>query len=118
MLGMSQDTLGKEIGVTFQQVQKYERGVNRVGSSRLYDFARILNVPVGYFFEDFSGENINYVDGFAEDEETSYQEEYLDSKETLALIRAYYKIKDTSIRRKVLALIKAMGPSGEADKED
>lgn len=114
MLGLSQDSLGKEIGVTFQQIQKYERGVNRIGSSRLYDFSRILTVPVGYFFEDFSGEDAA---GFAESDVGEYEAETLDSKETLSLIRAYYRIKDQAIRKKVLGLIKAMGPADSASDE-
>ncbi len=111
ILGMSQELLGKEIGVTFQQVQKYERGVNRVGSSRLYDFSRILNVPVGYFFDEFVPANSN--NGFAEDRASGFEVDKMDSKETLALIRAYYKISDPLIRKKVLSLIKAMGPVSE-----
>ncbi len=111
ILGMSQDLLGKEIGVTFQQIQKYERGINRVGSSRLYDFSKILKVPVGYFFEDIENENTS---GMAEDKnEYEAVPENLDNKETLSLIRAYYKISDPSVRKKVLTLIKAMGPNEE-----
>src|SRR5262245_60680126 len=117
VLGMSQDHLGKEIGVTFQQIQKYERGVNRIGSSRLYDFSRILTVPVGYFFEDFSGQNAAAIPGFAEGDKGAYEAETLDSKETLSLIRAYYKIKDSAIRKRVLSLIKAMGPADDS-KDD
>ncbi len=110
MLGMSQDHLGKEIGVTFQQVQKYERGINRIGSSRLYDFSKILGVPVSYFFEEFNpASEAKAGRGFAE-ESASFETEKLDDKETMALIRSYYKITDPDIRRKVLSLIKAMAP--------
>ncbi len=115
MLGMSQDHLGKEIGVTFQQIQKYERGVNRIGSSRLYDFSNILSVPVGYFFEDFMPED-TMAQGFAESATAEYENDNLDSKETLSLIRAYYKIKDITIRKKVLGLIKAMGPTDSKEE--
>jgi len=107
MLGMSQDTLGKEIGVTFQQIQKYERGVNRIGSSRLYDFSRILGIPVSYFFEEIQTDNDNLALGMAEDGE-GFEAERLSDKETLALIRSYYKITDETLRKKVLNLIKAM----------
>lgn len=106
MLGMSQDHLGKEIGVTFQQIQKYERGVNRIGSSRLYSFAQILKVPVSYFFEEFEADSSSF--GFAEGN-SNYNAEDLDNKETLALVRAYYKIEDPAVRKKVLGLIKAIG---------
>ncbi len=107
MLGLSQDNLGKEIGVTFQQIQKYERGVNKVGAGRLYDFAKILNVPVNYFFEELdysSGLSSLKQPGFAEEDDS----EYKDSKEVVSLIRAYNKINDQIIRKKLLALIKAL----------
>jgi len=110
MLGMSQDFIGKEIGVTFQQIQKYERGVNRVGSSRLYDFSRILGVPVGYFFDDMDPETLAGTIDLSEDDTTSEGEKMSD-KETIELVRSYYKITDPAIRRKVLSLIKAMGPA-------
>jgi transcriptional regulator with XRE-family HTH domain len=109
MLGMSQDSLGKEIGVTFQQIQKYERGVNRVGSSRLFDFSRILNVPVGYFFDDLEAQNSPKM-GFSESNDNGLDLDPMDSKETLNLVRAYYRIVDPSVRKKVLGLIRAMGP--------
>lgn len=108
MLGLSQEQLGKEIGVTFQQIQKYERGVNRVGSSRLYDFAKVMGVAVGYFFDDMDGETAAAA-GFAEDS-AGFEKQQLDNKETLALIRAYYRITDPDVRKKVLSLVKAMGP--------
>ncbi len=117
MLGMSQDFLGKEIGVTFQQIQKYERGVNRIGSSRLYDFSKILNVPVEYFFEDLSGQPLeiegNAKEGFSEKNEDKFKVENLDNKETLSLIKAYYRIEDVQVRKKVLSLIKVMGSNNE-----
>lgn len=113
MLGMSQDHLGKEIGVTFQQIQKYERGVNRIGSSRLYDFSRILNVPVEYFFEDMNGQPLEIEGdakvGFAEKGAEKFKVENLDNKETLSLIKAYYRIEDVQVRKKILSLIKVMG---------
>lgn len=111
MLGMSQDHLGKEIGVTFQQIQKYERGINRVGSSRLYDFSRILGVPVGYFFDEIQTDSDNVAVGFAEDAGYDYESEKLNNKETMNLIRAYYKIKDKALRKKVLNLVKGMATS-------
>lgn len=111
MLGISQEQLGKEIGITFQQIQKYERGINRIGSSRLYDFSRILNVDVGYFFDDI--EDASAVQsGFAEGAQNF--SEKLDNKETIALIRAYYRISDPAVRKKVFGLIKAMSPEENA----
>jgi len=109
MLGLSQEDLGKSIGVTFQQVQKYERGTNRIGSSRLYDIAAMLSVPVGYFFEEVeSGAEAVSSYGFAEDISIPKEAKDFDSKETIDLVKAYYKICDPSVRNKVLSLIKAM----------
>jgi len=116
MLGLSQDSLGKEIGVTFQQIQKYERGVNRVGASRLYDFSRALGVPVGYFFDEYdslkAANDSDGVTGLAEDKSTFIAESdyrtQMDTKETMALVRAYYKIKDANVRKKIVSLVKAM----------
>ncbi len=120
VLGFSQEYVGKKLGVTFQQIQKYERGVNRVGSSRLYDFARILKVPVAYFFEA-----LEEPQGFAENtaSETDGLLEIphmLESKETLALVRAYYQIQSPIVRKKVLALIKSMAlqAADYKDQED
>lgn len=110
MLGMSQETLGKSIGVTFQQIQKYERGINRIGSSRLYDFSKTLTVPIAYFFEDF-GETANY--GFAETEKAEFEHEKIGSKESLSLVRAFGKITDPDLRKKVLSLVRAMS-TGES----
>lgn len=114
VLGLSQGELGTKIGVTFQQIQKYERGANRIGSSRLYDLSQILNVPINYFFEginDLSSilGNVS-IKGFAEKPSVNFRKECVDSKETLALVKAYYKIDDPAIRKKILGLIKAVGP--------
>ncbi len=110
MLGMSQDELGRAVGVTFQQVQKYERGTNRIGSSRLYDFARVLSVPVGFFFEEFSADGV--ADGFGDEPESKNSHnptrEELESKETISLVQAYYRIPDPAVRAKVLGLIKSL----------
>lgn len=111
MLGMSQDQLGQAVGVTFQQVQKYEKGQNRIGSSRLYEFAKILRVPVSYFFEDIdeaADKNMNInSSGFAETD-SNYEAVRLDNKEILNLVRAYSTIGDPEIRKRTLALIKSL----------
>ncbi len=110
MVGISQDELGKAVGITFQQIQKYERGTNRIGSSRLYEIAKVLNVPVSFFFEQFSDEEGGEkATAFAENQGDSYESESCYSnKETMALIQAYYRITDVRIRQKVLALIKSL----------
>lgn len=122
MLGMSQEELGRTADITFQQIQKYERGTNRVGSSRLYDFAQVLNVPVGYFFEGFSAENMESAVDAEEAPELSLEvQRSLESKETMSLVQAYYRIPDAAVRAKVLSLIKSLknvSSTGEIEFED
>jgi transcriptional regulator with XRE-family HTH domain len=115
MLGLSQEAIGKSIGVTFQQIQKYERGINRMGSSRLYDFGKILTVPISYFFEGYeihSGNISTYPAGLA-DEAEGFEHEKISSRETLELVRAYYSIKDEKVRKRFADLLKSM-----ADQEN
>ncbi len=121
LLGMSQDQLGKASGLTFQQIQKYERGINRMGASRLFQMGQILKVPVTYFFDDMSqlvGENM----GLAENpqavlEDVGGARNLLNRRETLELIRAYYRITDPRQRRKIYELIKAMSDKDEDDDD-
>lgn len=116
LLGLSQEKLSKVCGLTFQQIQKYERGINRMGASRLYQIAKELDVPVSYFFEEIGGESksLSAVTGFAENEQNplggaSFDgSELLYRREVMELIRAYYKIMDIKTRRKVYELIKSM----------
>lgn len=104
MLGLSQETIGKAIGVTFQQVQKYERGVNRMGASRLYDFAKYLTIPVSYFFEGLEGMPAT---GVAE-EPAPFEHDKMASRETLEMMRAYYRISDPNVRKRLFDMIKAL----------
>lgn len=107
MLGMSQEKLGENLGITFQQIQKYEKGTNRVGASRLQAIASVLQVPVAFFFEDAPGrENGNA--GLAEDSSTTYVVDFLNSPEGLQLNRAFVRIADGKVRRKVVDLVKAL----------
>lgn len=116
MLGMSQEDLGEAVGVTFQQIQKYERGLNRIGCSRLYQFSRALGVAVSYFFEDFQDGNLPLP---ITEEPSVFEQDKLSNKEILALVRAYYDINDATIRKKILALVKAIaGTEGEEDNEN
>lgn len=103
MLGLSQTQLGNELGVTFQQVQKYERGTNRIGSSRLFKMSNILDVPVAYFFEGAETKLPGYNEGLAL--ETS---EAFEMQETKELVEAYYKIADPRVRKKVLGLARLL----------
>ena len=117
LLGMSQERLGEALGLTFQQVQKYERGVNRVGASRLFDLSRVLDVPISFFFDDmpdslvsvYGGQSSRRVAGFAEMQD-GFGDDTLNRRETLELVRAYYRITDPAVRKRVFELIKSMGP--------
>ncbi len=118
LLGMSQERLGEMLHLTFQQVQKYERGVNRIGSSRLYELGQILDVPVSFFFDDMardgsSGEGQKLEAGLSE-EAGSFDyglkpDLPLESRETLELIKAYYRINDAQVRKRLFELAKALG---------
>jgi transcriptional regulator with XRE-family HTH domain len=115
---MSQERLGESLGLTFQQVQKYERGVNRVGASRLFDLSRVLDVPISFFFDDmpdslaanFGGVPHRRAGGVSEPQDP-FGDDTLSRRETLELVRAYYRITDPSIRKRVFDLIKSMGPA-------
>lgn len=114
LLGMSQTGLGKAVGLTFQQVQKYERGVNRLGSSRLFEFATVLDVPVSYFFDEMAGaaaRTSTRVRGrnFEGTKHSGWSSDPLVKRETLELVRAYYKIHAAGVRRHILATVKALG---------
>lgn len=106
MLGMSQERLGESLGITFQQIQKYEKGTNRVGASRLQAIASILEVPVAFFFEDAPGKPAS--EGLAEENSTTYVVDFLSSTEGLQLNRAFVRIADPKVRRKVIDLVKAL----------
>jgi transcriptional regulator with XRE-family HTH domain len=111
---MSQEKLAEAIGLTFQQVQKYERGANRVGSSRLFDLARVLEVPIAYFFEDMEASVANKspsrLMGVSETRMQPYVSEPdpLARRETLELVRAYYRIDEIRVRKRVFELTKAL----------
>jgi len=113
MLGMSQQKLGEALGLTFQQVQKYERGTNRVGASRLWDLSNVLDVPITFFFEDMpndvAGNSPRLRAGLSEEPvpEVDFEPDPMAKRETLELARAYYKIKDPMVRKRVFDLVKA-----------
>ncbi|MFT8354227.1 MAG: helix-turn-helix transcriptional regulator [Gluconobacter japonicus] len=137
LLGLSQEKLGEALGLTFQQIQKYERGANRVGASRLYDLARVLDVPIGFFFDDMQDGTPTpaaspapaFAAGFAETQTTfggpppkaaapapprlfdlPVDEAALFSRrETVDLVRSYYRIPDQSVRKRMLDLIRTLG---------
>ncbi len=113
LLGMSQEKLGRAIGLTFQQIQKYERGVNRVGASRLFNLGHALDVPVSFFFEDLpaaaAGGAKRRAKGLSEAPASALEPDALSKRETVELIRAYYRVTDPNIRKRVLNLLKALG---------
>lgn len=112
LVGMSQERLGEQLGLTFQQVQKYEKGSNRIGASRLFQIAQILGVPVQFFYDDMGTPVPEAVAGFAEADSSENVMDFVSSAEGLALNRAYAQITDPQLRRRVLELVRAL--SGEA----
>jgi transcriptional regulator with XRE-family HTH domain len=116
LLGMSQEKLGEHLGLTFQQVQKYEKGVNRIGASRLFDLSRVLGVPVQFFYDeapaDVSGTPAPA--GFAEQPDESYVVEFLSTREGLELNKAFVKIADAKVRRSIVELVRSLGDDGQS----
>ena len=110
LLGMSQEKLGDALGLTFQQVQKYERGTNRIGSSRLYMLSHILDVPISFFFDDMDSSAVNG-HGLADKSQSGYEADQLARRESLELVRAYYRIQDPSVRKRVFELVKSIAAS-------
>ena len=109
MLGLSQEKLGEAIGLTFQQVQKYERGANRIGASRLHDLSRVLDVPVSFFFDDMDPVRAPAIPaGFAEPAAEAFDADPLRRRETIELVGAYYRIDDPALRRRLFELARAL----------
>ena len=106
LLGLSQEKLGEAVGLTFQQIQKYERGANRIGSSRLFDLSRVLDVPVSYFFEDIPEQLGGKNEATQETNDDSSNP--LAKRETLELVRAYYRIPAASVRKRLFELAKSL----------
>ncbi|CAN5920739.1 hypothetical protein BH11PSE3_BH11PSE3_43300 [soil metagenome] len=124
LLAMSQTKLGDAVGLTFQQIQKYERGSNRIGSSRLFEFAKVLDVPVSYFFDEMPSNALAgrpmggraRKGGFGE-AATPFEQEKdpLIKRETLELVRAYYKIREARVRKRIFEMVKAVGAASHAE---
>ncbi len=113
--GMTQTMLGDALGLTFQQVQKYERGTNRVSASRLFELARVFNLPVEFFFEDMGPEVavISPAKGRGKAKEApSLDPNLMTTRETLELVRAYYKIEDADVRKRLRELTRVLGADG------
>ncbi len=115
LLGMSQEQLGEALNITFQQVQKYERGSNRISASRLWDIGQILDVPVSFFFEEMSDDTKELsprkmkAGEAAEAEAAETPLDPVARRETLELVRAYYRIPNPTVRKRIVELTKALG---------
>ena len=117
LLGMTQTDLGTAIGVSFQQMQKYERGTNRISASRLHDLARVLDVPIEHFFDDMPPE-VAAISPAAKKRGKAkklprYEPDPMVKRETLEFVRAYYKIEDADVRQQVSQLIKTLGAGAD-----
>ena len=123
ILGMSQTKVADAVGLTFQQIQKYERGSNRVGSSRLFEFAKVLDVPVSHFFDEMPANALagrpmsgRGRKGFGE-AGTPFEQEKdpLIKRETLELVRGYYKIREARVRKRIFEMVKAVGAASHTE---
>ena len=111
LLGMSQTTLGDVLGLSFQQVQKYERGTNRIGAGRLFELSQVLDVPVEFFFEEMPAEAAAISPAqkrHRAKEPPGYERDPMAKRETLELVRAYYKISDPQVRKRLYEMTKAL----------
>jgi transcriptional regulator with XRE-family HTH domain len=117
LLGISQEKLGEQLGLTFQQIQKYEKGVNRISASRLFDLAQVLRVPVQYFFEELpsaSHKDGFTAEGFAERPSENYVVDFLSSREGLELNKAFSRMTNSAHRRAVIELVRSLADSTHA----
>jgi transcriptional regulator with XRE-family HTH domain len=112
LLGNTQEKLADHQGLTFQQIHKNEKGINRIGASRLYDLSKVLSVPVQFFYEELAVADRSAAEGFAERPAESYAVEFLGSREGLELNKAFARISDPKVRRSIVDLVRAF--AGEA----
>jgi transcriptional regulator with XRE-family HTH domain len=111
--GLSQTSLADQLGVTFQQVQKYEKGANRIGASRLQQIAHILQVPVSFFFEGAPNVPGQQSDGLGEAPSPAYVSDFLATSDGLALTKAFMGIKDAKLRRRIVDLVEQIAAADE-----
>jgi transcriptional regulator with XRE-family HTH domain len=114
MLGMSQEKLGEMLGLTFQQIQKYEKGTNRVGASRLQQISEALQVPVSFMFEGAPGASAS-AGGFGDAPSPEYVSDFLATSDGLALTRAFTRIKDAKLRRSIVDLVEHIAAQSKSD---
>ena len=118
LLGMSQEKLGEKLGLTFQQIQKYEKGINRIGASRLFDLAHVLGVPVQFFYEEapVGGEPDPLTGaGYAEKPAENSIVEFLRSRDGLELNKAFVRIADVKARRAIVELVRSLAEDEAGD---
>ncbi len=118
LLGMSQTTLGDTLGLSFQQVQKYENGTNRISASRIFNLSRVLDVPVEFFFDDMPAAvaaSSPAQSGGKAKEPPNYEPDPMATRATMELVRAYYKISDPEIRKHLFAMTKTLGARSRGD---
>ncbi|MEQ8356422.1 MAG: helix-turn-helix transcriptional regulator [Kiloniellaceae bacterium] len=118
-MGFSQETLARALGITFQQIQKYERGSNRIFASRLYHLAQALRVPLAYFFEDIAAKRGNATTTSGDDDQAAADQKLdplFGRPDTVKLVQAYNKIDDPSVRRQIYALVKSLGEQDRRDR--
>ncbi len=109
-MGLSQNTVAQSLGITFQQIQKYERGTNRIVASRLFRLSQVLQVPVQYFFQDLAQNGRSVTpEGESAGESPDRVPELLSQRDTLRMVRAFSRIEDASVRRQIYALVKMVG---------
>jgi transcriptional regulator with XRE-family HTH domain len=113
MLGFSQEKLGDSLGITFQQIQKYEKGSNRIGASRLQQLSEILKTPISFFFEEAPGSEKAAIEGMSEADSPNYIVDFLSTSEGLQLYKAFANIKDPKVRKKIIDLVRSL-----ADEEE
>ena len=121
-LGMSQSKLARELGLTFQQIQKYERGLNRISASRLYDLTRVLDVPVSFFFDDMPEELSRDKSARGLDRGTGALDQNsltdpMSHRATVDLVRAYYRIPDPVLRKRIYEITKALAAGAESPSD-
>ena len=116
LLSMSQEKLGNEMGLTFQQIQKYEKGTNRIGASRLYHISQILEVPVQFFFDDApmpAGQS----KGMSEPKMENFLYEFISTRDGLELIRAFVSIHDPKVRKRIVDLVRTLSSEDVAARD-
>ena len=119
LLGMTQERLAEAVSLTFQQIQKYERGTNRVSASRLWEFSKVLKVPISYFYEGYSEKGSAPAYGLSDNEQEGFSvdDDLMDKKETIRLVREYYSISDPKLRRDVLKMIKTIAGNSRPEEK-